>query len=426
MKWVVNPASLAGAATVPGDKSIAHRALMFAALADGESTIHNLPSGEDVLSTARCMTALGATIDLLGTTVKIRSGGQLRAPAHDLDAGNSGTTMRLLSGILAGQRFESCLDGDESLRGRPMGRVVDPLVLMGAEIATQRGYAPLHIRGSALRGITYQLPIASAQVKSAILFAGLFADGETCVQESVGARDHTERMMQALGLAIKVRDGRVSVTRSQPPRGFVCHIPGDMSSAAFLLGASALAGSEVSIDEVGLNPTRSAVLSVLERMGATVSTSRERVEAGEPRGTATVSGGLHRPIQIDSRDVPSLVDELPLIALLATQVAGESVIQGAAELRVKETDRITAVANELTTLGANITERSDGWTIIGPTKLRAAAVTSHGDHRIAMMLAVAGSVARGSTTIDGAEAASVSFPGFVGVFRALGGNIDAA
>jgi 3-phosphoshikimate 1-carboxyvinyltransferase len=421
----VRTSTIGGWAIVPGDKSIAHRALMLAGLARGTSTIHNLPTGEDVMSTASCMSRLGVTVDLQPEGARLDSAGGMLSPDCELDAGNSGTTIRLLAGMLAGQAFSCRLTGDASLRCRPMRRVVDPLRQMGASIATEGGSAPLDITGSRLHGITYTLPVASAQVKSAVLLAGLFATGTTTVVEIVPARDHTERMLASFGLNVRRHGTSVEVERSDPPPGFNLTVPGDMSSGAFLLSATALTGGEVSIDSIGLNPTRAAILRVLERMGASVTTQSESEEAGEPRGTVTVSGPIEHPIHLCAEDVPGLVDELPLIALLATQVQGESVIEGAAELRVKETDRIAAVARELQVMGADIEERPDGWRIRGKTPLRGESVKSHGDHRLAMMLAVAGVCARGETVIEEAEAADVSFPGFTSVFSSLGAAIEA-
>jgi 3-phosphoshikimate 1-carboxyvinyltransferase len=398
---------------------------MLAGLARGTSVIHNLPSGEDVLSTASCMSRLGVTVEVEQGVARLSSEGSVLAPTQALDAGNSGTTIRLLTGMLAGQTFSCRLTGDGSLRRRPMGRVVDPLRQMGASIATHDGSAPLDITGSSLRGITYTLPVASAQVKSAVLLAGLFASGSTKVIEVVPARDHTERMLHALGLNVQRHGTSVEVERGSMPSGFTLTVPGDISSAAFLLSAASLTDGEVAIDSVGLNPTRTAILTVLQRMGATVVAGTALEEGGEPRGTATVSGRVERPIHICAEDVPGLVDELPLVALLATQVEGESVIEGASELRVKETDRIAAVAHELTVLGAKIEERPDGWLIRGKTPLQGGTVQSHGDHRLAMMLAVAGACAHGETVIERAEAADVSFPGFVSVFASLGAEIEA-
>lgn len=409
---------------MPGDKSIAHRALMLAGVARGTSVIRNLPGGDDVLSTAGCMRRLGVALELGPGTTRVHSTGALSAPEQELDAGNSGTTMRLLTGLLGGQEFATRLTGDASLRRRPMGRVVEPLGRMGALIRTQDGCAPLDIAGSALHGISYTLPVASAQVKSAVLLAGLFASGATTVVEPTASRDHTERMLSALGLNVRRYGQSVEVERSPAPPAFALGIPGDISSAAFLLAVGVLTGGEVDIDEVGVNPTRSAVLNVLERMGARVTVSAQRVEGGEPRATVSAGGSIERPIHICAHDVPGVVDELPLIALLATQAWGESLVEGAGELRVKETDRIATVARELRILGADIQERPDGWRIRGRTPLHGGAVQSHGDHRLAMMLAVAGAIAHGETIIADAEAAAVSFPGFASVFASIGAVIE--
>jgi 3-phosphoshikimate 1-carboxyvinyltransferase len=397
---------------------------MLAGLARGTSVIKNMPAGEDVLSTATCMSRLGARVEMSAGTARVQSEDGISAPVQELDAGNSGTTMRLLTGILAGQSFTSRLTGDASLRRRPMGRVVDPLRLMGASIGTHDGTAPLDITGAALHGIRYTLPVASAQVKSAILLAGLFAGGTTTVVEIVPARDHTERMLAALGLPIRQTGQSVAVERGEAPNAFTLTVPGDISSAAFLFAAAALTGGEVTITSVGTNPTRSAILGVLERMGADVSVGEEQSEAGEPRGTVTVGGRIDRPIHLCASDIPGLVDELPLIALLATQAAGDSVVEGAGELRVKETDRIATVAHELRMMGADIEEQPDGWHIYGRTPLHGGSVRSHGDHRLAMLLAIAGAGASGETIIADAEASAVSFPDFASTFAALGGIIE--
>lgn len=424
MKWRVGPSTIGGTTTVPGDKSIAHRALMLAGLAHGTSIIENLPSGEDVLSTAGCMRDLGVNVEIADGTARLTSERGLSAPTKTLDAGNSGTTLRLLSGILAGQGFSSQVTGDESLRRRPMGRVVDPLRLMGACISTRDGFAPLEISQSDLHGIRYTLPVASAQVKSAVLLAGLFATGVTAVIETVPARDHTERMLASLGLHIRRLGLMVEVERGPAPQAFSTTVPGDMSSAAFLYAAAVMTGGEVMIEGVGLNPSRTAILDVLARMGARVTIAVEHEETGEPRGSTSVSGSIEHPIHIRAAEVPGLVDELPLIALLATRAPGDSIIEGAQELRVKETDRVAAVAQELRQLGAEIEERPDGWRIKGGPQLRGGNVQSHGDHRLAMMLAVAGASAARETVIDGAEASAVSFPQFAAAFASLDGVIE--
>jgi len=424
MRWRVTPAVIGGQTHVPGDKSIAHRALMLASLASGFSRIDRLPDGADVHSTAQCLRRLGVDLRIDGDTALVTSTGRLSASPAPLDAGNSGTTMRLLAGILAGQPFRSCLLGDESLSRRPMTRVVQPLNAMGASIHSHEGRAPLEIHGRRLQGIDYVLPVASAQVKSAILLAGLFAEGITSVLEPHRSRDHTERMLAAVGVEIEVENLRATLRGGQAPHTFTMSVPGDLSSASFLIAAAALSGGEVTIDEVGLNPTRSGLLDVLREMGADIEISDQRQEMGEPVGRLRVSGRIHRPVTVEVAQVPGLVDELPLVVLLATQARGISVIRGAAELRVKETDRIATVAASLRRLGADLDELADGFVVRGPTALHGCNVSSHGDHRLAMLLAVAGAIAAGETVVDGVEAADVSFPNFAEVLGSLGGNIE--
>jgi len=424
MRWRVTPAVIGGQTHVPGDKSIAHRALMLASLASGFSRIDRLPDGADVHSTAQCLRRLGVDLRIDGDTALVTSTGRLSASPAPLDAGNSGTTMRLLAGILAGQPFRSCLLGDESLSRRPMTRVVQPLNAMGASIHSNEGGAPLEIHARQLHGIDYALPVASAQVKSAILLAGLFAEGVTSVSEPHPSRDHTERMLAAVGVQVQVEGLRATLHGGQAPDTFTMSVPGDLSSAGFLLVAAALSGGDVTIDEVGLNPTRSGLLDVLREMGANVEILGQRQEMGEPVGRLRVSGRICRPVTVEAAQVPGLVDELPLVVLLATQARGTSVIRGAAELRVKETDRIATVAASLRRLGADLDELADGFVVRGPTALHGCNVSSHGDHRLAMLLAVAGAIAAGETVVDGVEAADVSFPNFAEVLGSLGGNIE--
>jgi 3-phosphoshikimate 1-carboxyvinyltransferase len=409
MKWQVSPSLVTGIAEVPGDKSIAHRALMLASLAAGHSEIDNLPNGEDVQSTARCMSALGASIHISDTTTHVEAPEQLREASVPLDAGNSGTTMRLLAGILAGQPFPSCLTGDASLSRRPMSRVVEPLKRMGADIRAEDGHAPLTIGPSNLRGIEYVLPVASAQVKSAVLLAGLFAEGTTRVVEPAPSRDHTERMLAALGVPVEREGDSVAIHGGAHLRPFSTRVPGDISSAAFLFAAAVLTGGEVTVRNVGMNPTRAALLAVLQRMGAAVSVAKERSEMGEQVADVTVSGSITGPLVVTPQEIAVVIDELPVLALLATQAAGTSTVRGAGELRVKETDR---------------TELPDGFVIRGGTRLRGNTVSSFGDHRLAMMLAVAGAVADGLTTVEGAEAADISYPQFAATLAALGGRIE--
>ena len=426
MKWRVSRSQVGGTATVPGDKSVAHRSLMVAAIASGTSHIENLPDGEDVAATRRCVEALGAQISQTNGTLAI-NGGELRVPEGTLDAGNSGTTTRLIAGILSGQSFESRVDGDESLRRRPMSRVIEPLSAMGAEIDSEGGRLPLRITGGPLRGISYQLPVASAQVKSCVLLAGLFAAGTTSVLESIPSRDHTERMLRSAGIQVSATSGqalKISLTGGQRPRAIDITIPGDISSAAFLFTAAGLLGTTVEVRGVGTNPTRTGFLKVLERMGCTVRVTNERLTGGEPVADVEVRGPVTFPVTITESDVPSLVDELPLVALLATATPGRSEVTGAAELRVKETDRIAAVVGQLSRLGSDIRELADGFVVTGPSSLRGTTCSSLKDHRLAMMLAVAGLSAGGETVVDDAEVAAVSFPAFPDVLKQLGGRVE--
>ncbi len=408
--------TLRGTLTVPGDKSISHRALMLSAIAEGESRITGLSQGADVRSTAGCMRALGVSLQVEETEARVFGCGLrgLQAPSEPLDAGNSGTAMRLLLGLLAGQRFKSTLTGDDSLQRRPMSRVIRPLEAMGAEIETTGdGRAPLTIQGRGLTGIDYTLPVASAQVQSALLLAGLYADGTTHVSEPGPIRDHTERMLAYLGVSLTREGGTVALRGGQSLRASELDVPGDPSSAAFWLAAGALVpGAEVAVGNVCTNPTRTGLFDALARMGATLSFERERVACREPRADLRATGSRLRGIEVAGQLVPRLIDELPLLAVLATQAEGETVVRGAEELRVKETDRVAAVSANLRAMGAELEERPDGWVIPGAQKLEGATVESFGDHRVAMAFAVAALVAQGPTTIRGAEWADISYPGF--------------
>lgn len=426
MKWCIKPSHINGTVEVPGDKSIGHRALMLAALTSGDSRIHNLSDGGDVRSTERCLVYCGMRVDRSAGAVHVHAPDALRVPPGPLDAGNSGTTMRLLAGILSGLPATACLVGDASLSRRPMERVADPLRKMGARIVTREGYPPLQIEGGNLRGIEYSLPVASAQVKSAILLAGLFAEGRTSVTEPGPSRDHTERMLGALGVEVDRQGNTVVISGGRRPRAFEMTVPGDASSAAFFLCAGALTGGEVTVRNVSLNATRSGLLRVLERMGTGVTVIEKREQLGEPVGDVTVTGRVSRPVTVESTEVPGLIDEIPLVALLATQASGLSVIHGAGELRVKETDRLRACAEILSAFGATVREQSDGLEIDGGMRLIGAPIASRGDHRMAMLGAVAGSIARGQTVIEDAEASSISYPSFADAWRAIGGVIDVA
>jgi 3-phosphoshikimate 1-carboxyvinyltransferase len=418
---------LRGAIHVPGDKSISHRAVMFGAIARGTSWIHGFLPANDCQATIECMRALGATIETHSPTELSVQGVGLRGlqePEDVLDCGGSGTTMRLLTGLLAGQGFFSVLTGNESLRRRPMDRVAIPLREMGATVLgrDRDRRPPLAVRGGNLQGIDYPLPVASAQVKSAILLAGLYADGPTVVRQPAPARDHTERLLKAQG-ALLQRDGLV-VTIAPPEEDLFplnITIPGDFSSAAFLLVAACLVpGSEITVEGVGVNETRTGLLDVLLEMGADIRIERRRESSGEPLAdvTACYSPDLHA-VEVGGDLVPRAIDEFPLIALLATQASGKTTVRDAAELRVKESDRIAAVARELHRLGARVEEHDDGFSISGPVRLQGTFVDSHDDHRLAMMLAVAGLIAAGETQVAGAKCIADSFPGFWATINSL-------
>jgi 3-phosphoshikimate 1-carboxyvinyltransferase len=413
---IVEPATrVAGELRVPGDKSIAHRALMLSALAQGESHIDGLPEGEDVAATVACLRGLGVQIDRIGGPARVHGGGwrSFHRPQGPLDCANSGTTMRVLLGILSGSWVSATLDGDASLRRRPMSRVIDPLRTMGARIESRDGRAPLTVTGARLQGRRHVLAVASAQVKSALLLAGLSASGPTTVVEPMPTRDHTERLLRAMGTDVATTaDGVVIRPSHQPLRPIDLSVPGDFSSAAFWMAAAALRpGWSVTIREVGLNPTRTAFLRLLESMGTEI-----RVDASgsgiEPLGSVTVTGRPLRAITIGAADVAAAIDEIPALLTVATQAVGTTVIQGAAELRVKESDRLATMAEGLQRMGAIVDERADGVSIHGPARLRGATVDSHGDHRIAMALAVAGLVASSPTTIEDADCVAVSYPNF--------------
>ena len=396
-------------ATAP-DKSITHRAVMFNAAADGEAKITNALLGGDCRSTVACMKKLGEAIEIEGNTVYVR--GVTEFKDAELDAGNSGTTTRLLTGLLAGKGITASIDGDDSLRTRPMRRVTDPLALMGADVTTTNGKAPVYIRPARLHGIDYTMPVASAQLKSALLLAGLNADGVTRVTEPVLSRDHTELMLKAMGADIATDGLTVSIKRGALKNTDVC-VPGDISSAAFLLAAAAVTGGEVTVTDVGLNPTRTGVLKVLEAMGADVKTTDFRREI-EPRGNVTITAGALSPFFIGGEDVPSLIDELPLLAVVACFATGDSEVRGAEELRVKESDRIKTTAETVRALGGRITELPDGFVVHGTGGLEGGRVYSHGDHRIAMSAAIGGLGSRNGCDIEGADSAAISYPSFWG------------
>jgi 3-phosphoshikimate 1-carboxyvinyltransferase len=413
---------LQGRIRVPGDKSISHRALMLGAIAQGETQIEGLLLGEDPRSTASCFRAMGAEISDLNTELVQVKGiglGQLQEPADVLNAGNSGTTIRLMLGVLASHpgRFFT-VTGDGSLRSRPMSRVVKPLQQMGAAIWGRLGNsnAPLAIQGQTLKPIHYQSPIASAQVKSCILLAGLMAEGKTTVTEPALSRDHSERMLQAFGaeLSIDPETNSVTITGQAQLNGQKVVVPGDISSAAFWLVAGAIVpGSELLIENVGVNPTRTGILDALAMMGADVQLENERTVAGEPVADLRVRSGSLKSCTIAGDLIPRLIDEIPILAVAAVFAGGTTVIRDAEELRVKESDRIAVMATQLNRMGAKVTELPDGLEITGGTPLTGSDVDSHADHRIAMSLAIAALNASGTTTIHGAEAATISYPNFI-------------
>ncbi|MFM7363077.1 MAG: 3-phosphoshikimate 1-carboxyvinyltransferase [Cuspidothrix sp.] len=420
--------SLRGRIRVPGDKSISHRALMLGAIAEGKTQIQGLLLGEDPRSTAACFRALGAEISELNTelvTVKGIGLGNFQEPVDVLDAGNSGTTMRLMLGLLASHpgRFFT-VTGDCSLRSRPMSRVVKPLQEMGAQIWGRKGntLAPLAIQGQALKPIHYHSPIASAQVKSCILLAGLNTQGETTVTEPALSRDHSERMLRAYGakLSINQDTNSVTITGGAKLYGQTVIVPGDISSAAFWLVAGAIVpGSELAVENVGVNPTRTGILEALALMGADIQLENQREVAGEPVADIRVRSGGLKSCTIAGDIIPRLIDEIPILAVAAAFAEGTTIIRDAEELRVKESDRITVMAQQLNKMGAKITELPDGMEITGGTPLVGAEVDSHTDHRIAMSLAIAALNATGTTTIHRAEAAAISYPNFTSTLREI-------
>jgi len=416
MDQVLHPSrGLMGRVALPPDKSIAHRAALFAALADGPSQIVNYPDAADPQSTLACLRQLGVEIVEEDGVLYVEGVGRFgfTPPVEPLDCGNSGTTMRLLTGILAGQPFDSVLTGDASLRGRPMERIAAPLREMGARITLADGCAPIRITGGAdLQGISYTLPVASAQVKSCVLLAGLHAAGETTVIEPTPSRDHTERM---LGMDVMEIGGarHLSVREGQRVATGTWAVPRDISAAAFFLVAGSIVpGSALEMRSVGLNPSRAGVVNVLRTMGATIDISDEREHSFEPLATLSVQSAPLHGVTIDGALIPNLIDEVPVLAVAATQARGRTTIRDAAELRVKETDRIAAIATNLRALGAAVETFDDGLAIDGPQMLSAATLDSFGDHRIAMASAIAALVADSATTITGAEHAKVSFPKF--------------
>jgi len=420
---IVRPArNIAGQVTLPGDKSISHRYAMLAAIADGTTRLENFSTGADCASTLACLRALGVKWERDGSRVTIQGcGPRLSAPGSSLDCGNSGSTMRMLSGILAGQEFTSELIGDESLSRRPMARVMTPLTAMGAKLEARDGARPpLRITGGRLKAIDYKMPVPSAQVKSAVLFAGLFAEGETIVSEPVCTRDHGEQALAAFGAEVKRQGNEIRIEGGQKLRAIEADIPSDISSAAFFLCAAALfPGSQVVIGGLLLNPTRARMLDTLISMGVGISVTQLEEQYGELRGTVQIQGGALNGATIAGADTAALIDEIPVLAAIAPYTSNGIEIRDARELRVKESDRIAALAANLRAMGAHLEEREDGLKIPGGQKLHGAEVDSFGDHRIAMAFAVAALRAEGETKISRADAAVISYPGFFDTLESL-------
>ncbi|SHF56691.1 3-phosphoshikimate 1-carboxyvinyltransferase [Ornithinibacillus halophilus] len=403
---------------VPGDKSISHRAIILTSLANGKSRIYNFLEGEDCLRTIDALRKLGVTIEQEGSYIEVHGKGinKLEEPNAPIYFGNSGTTARLMLGLLAGLPFFTAVYGDASLSNRPMNRVVQPLLEMGALIEGRQNaaYLPLAIKGQKLMGFTYKLPVKSAQVKSALLLAGLLANGETTIIEDVATRDHTENMLKAFGADISIHGNEITISNKQSLQANDVYVPGDISSAAFFLVAAAIIpGSSLTVKQVGLNQTRTGIIDVLEQMGASVEIHDEQKKSGEMIGNVTVSYQQVKGTIIEGDIIPRLIDEIPIIALLATQAEGKTVIRDAQELRVKETDRIEAVVDVLSKLGARIEATDDGMVIYGKSELHGAEVSSYHDHRIGMMIVIASLIAKGKVTLDDISSINISYPNFL-------------
>jgi 3-phosphoshikimate 1-carboxyvinyltransferase len=408
---------LFGEVTIPGDKSISHRSVMFGSVAHGVTTVTNFLKGDDCLSTISCFRKLGVRIEESNDQLRIFGNGfeGLTEPNELLDVGNSGTTIRLLMGILAGRPFFSSLIGDESIGKRPMTRVTNPLSNMGAKIDGRHNgsYTPLSIRGGHLESINYTLPVASAQVKSALILAGLQADGVSQIIEPAETRDHTERMIRRFGGEIEKGNNVITVKGGQKLTAASIHVPGDISSAAFFLVAGAIiSGSEIHLKNVGLNSTRTGIIEVLQKMGADLEIYENQDNKFEPTGDLIIKSSSLKGTIIEGDLIPKLIDEIPIIALMATQAEGDTIIKDAEELKVKETNRIDTVVQELKKLGASIEATEDGMVIHGKSKLHGGVVSSHGDHRIGMMLAVAALLSKEEVLLEKPEAISVSYPNF--------------
>jgi len=422
---IVRPArNVSGSLSLPGDKSISHRYAMLAGIADGPSRLNNYSTGADCASTLACLRALGVKWERKtegGNVIEVQGSGlSLSAPGQPLDCGNSGSTIRMLSGIVAGQKFATEMAGDESLARRPMERVITPLKAMGAEIISQNGRPPLRIAGGNLKGINYQMPVASAQVKTCLLFAGLLAEGKTRIEEPLRTRDHGEVALRAFGAQLERNGNAVSILGGQRLRGIEALVPGDLSSAAFFLCAASLfPGSKLSITNLLMNPTRARLLDILIQMGLHISVTQLEEVHGELVGALQVEGGRLKGATIAGSDTAALIDELPVLAAIAPYTEQGIEVRNATELRVKESDRIASIASNLRAMGAQVEEREDGLKIPGGQPLHGAELQSFGDHRIAMAFSIAALRAQGETLIHGSQCAAISYPDFFSMLESL-------
>lgn len=408
---------LKGEISVPGDKSISHRSIMFGAIADGTTRVTNFLQGADCLSTISCFQKLGIQIENDGTSVFMHGKGLhgLQAPSETLDVGNSGTTIRLISGILAGQNFTTEITGDASIQKRPMERIITPLRQMGADLISlnENGCAPLQINGRKLHGTSYRSPVSSAQVKSCVLLAGLYADGQTTVTESALSRNHTELMLQGFGAHLSVNDTSVTIFPDSDLHAQEISVPGDISSAAYFIAAGLIVpGSEILLKNVGVNPTRAGILTAARQMGGDITLLNERLVSGEPVADILVKYSSLHGTTIEGGMIPTLIDEIPIIAVMAAVAEGQTIIRDAGELKVKESDRIAAVTQNLAAMGADITAAEDGMIINGKESLHSAKISCHNDHRIAMSFAIAGLTVAGGVTLDTPHCVNISYPSF--------------
>lgn len=422
-KTISRKTGLKGTIKIPGDKSISHRAVMFGSIAKGDTEITGFLKGDDCMSTIGCFKKLGIDIEVGEDKVTVHGKGLkgLKAPVEILDVGNSGTTIRLISGILSAQNFDSELNGDASIQKRPMKRVINPLSLMGAEIeSTNDGYAPLKIKGKKLKGIEYTMPVASAQVKSSILLASLFAEGKTVINEPVASRDHTEIMLNYFGADIKNEKGVITSTPVEELYGKNIEVPGDISSAAFFIAAGLIVpNSHIIIENVGINPTRTGIIDAFKAMGGYVNIINERKSGGELVGDIEVKTSHLKATTLEGSIIPRMIDEIPVFAVAALCAEGTTYVKDAEELKVKESNRIATMSQELGKMGAVITETEDGMIIEGGQRLKGSTVYSHLDHRVAMSCAVAGLIADGATTIEEADCVGISFPDFYEMLEKL-------